>query len=44
MMGYPSLLGDALADCFNQPGFTWAASPAATELETIVMDWIAKAF
>ncbi|CAG7724963.1 unnamed protein product [Allacma fusca] len=39
---YPSLLGDMLADAINCLGFTWASSPACTELETIVMDWLAK--
>ncbi|KAJ0983677.1 hypothetical protein J5N97_011932 [Dioscorea zingiberensis] len=27
---------------FNVVGFNWIASPAATELESIVMDWMAK--
>merc|ERR1711976_1080343 len=39
---YPSLLGDMLADGINCLGFTWASSPAATELESIVMDWLGK--
>ncbi|XP_060593010.1 histidine decarboxylase-like [Ruditapes philippinarum] len=39
---FPSLLGDMLADAINCIGFTWASSPAATELETIVMDWLGK--
>jgi len=39
---YPSLLGDMLADGINCLGFTWASSPACTELETIVMDWLGK--
>ncbi|CAF0807474.1 unnamed protein product [Adineta ricciae] len=39
---YPSMLGDMLANGLNQLGFTWASSPACTELETIVMDWLAK--
>lgn len=37
-----SLLGDMLADGLNCLGFTWASSPAVTELEVIVMDWLAK--
>lgn len=37
-----SLLGDMLANGFNCLGFTWASSPAVTELEVIVMDWLAK--
>ncbi|OWF55509.1 histidine decarboxylase-like [Mizuhopecten yessoensis] len=39
---FPSLLGDMLADAINCLGFTWASSPACTELETIVMDWLGK--
>ncbi|XP_074661567.1 aromatic-L-amino-acid decarboxylase-like [Tubulanus polymorphus] len=42
LSSYPSLLGDMLADAVNQIGFTWASSPACTELETIVMDWLGK--
>lgn len=32
-----------IADAFNCLGFTWASSPACTELEVIVLDWLAKA-
>lgn len=39
-----ALLGDIVASGFNQPGFNWMASPAASELETIVTDWLARAF
>jgi glutamate/tyrosine decarboxylase-like PLP-dependent enzyme len=39
-----ALLGDLMANAMNQPGFTWACSPAATELELHVMDWLQKAF
>lgn len=39
---FPSLLGDMLADGINCLGFTWASSPACTELETIVMNWLGK--
>ncbi|XP_035670957.1 histidine decarboxylase-like [Branchiostoma floridae] len=38
----PSLLGDMLADAIGCIGFTWASSPACTELEMIVMDWLGK--
>lgn len=38
----PGILGDMLSDMFNCIAFSWVASPAATELETIVMDWLAK--
>lgn len=37
-----SLLGDMLADGLGCLAFTWASSPACTELEIIVMDWLAK--
>ncbi|KYN20262.1 Histidine decarboxylase, partial [Trachymyrmex cornetzi] len=37
-----SLLGDMLADAINCLGFTWASSPACTELETIIMNWLGK--
>ncbi|GFZ05595.1 hypothetical protein Acr_17g0011670 [Actinidia rufa] len=30
-----------LCTCFNSVGFNWLASPAATELEMVVMDWLA---
>ncbi|CAO1398756.1 unnamed protein product [Diamesa serratosioi] len=39
---FPSLLGDMLADAINCLGFTWASSPACTELETITMNWLGK--
>ncbi|XP_063237906.1 histidine decarboxylase [Bacillus rossius redtenbacheri] len=42
LSSFPSLLGDMLADAINCLGFTWAASPACTELETAVMDWLGK--
>ncbi|XP_046743090.1 histidine decarboxylase isoform X2 [Diprion similis] len=37
-----SLLADMLADAINCLGFTWASSPACTELEMIVMNWLGK--
>ncbi|GFU62127.1 histidine decarboxylase [Nephila pilipes] len=37
-----SLLGDMLADGLGCLAFTWASSPACTELEMVVMDWLAK--
>lgn len=39
---FPSLLGDMLADAINCLGFTWASSPAVTELEIVVMNWLGK--
>ncbi|KAL2816051.1 pyridoxal phosphate-dependent transferase [Aspergillus cavernicola] len=42
-VSYPSLLGEMYSAAFNAPAFNWLCSPACTELETIVMDWMAKA-
>ncbi|KAH9500702.1 hypothetical protein Btru_076310 [Bulinus truncatus] len=39
---YPALLGDMLSDAIGCIGFTWASSPACTELEVSMMDWLAK--
>ncbi|KAG0484514.1 hypothetical protein HPP92_008593 [Vanilla planifolia] len=45
---YPSnssiagFLGEMLSAGFNIVGFSWITSPAATELEVIVLDWLAK--
>jgi glutamate/tyrosine decarboxylase-like PLP-dependent enzyme len=38
----PGLLGEMLSGMFNVVGFNWVCSPACTELETIVLDWMAK--
>ncbi|KAK3226826.1 hypothetical protein Dsin_006688 [Dipteronia sinensis] len=35
-------LGEMLCSGLNVVGFNWISSPAATELETIVMDWMGK--
>ncbi|XP_059667761.1 tyrosine decarboxylase 1-like [Cornus florida] len=35
-------LGEMLLSGFNVVGFSWISSPAATELESIVTDWLAK--
>ncbi|XP_041023052.1 phenylacetaldehyde synthase-like [Juglans microcarpa x Juglans regia] len=35
-------LGEMLCTGFNVVGFNWIASPVATELETIVMDWLGE--
>jgi len=39
---YPSILGDMLSDVIGCIGFSWAAGPSCTELETIVLDWMGK--
>ncbi|XP_031104508.1 tyrosine decarboxylase 2-like, partial [Ipomoea triloba] len=38
----PGILGEILSSGLNVVGFNWIASPAATELESIVMDWFGK--
>ncbi|KAK3197936.1 hypothetical protein Dsin_021351 [Dipteronia sinensis] len=35
-------IGEMLCSGFNVVGFNWISSPAATELESIVMDWMGK--
>jgi len=39
---YPSILGEMFSAAFNAPAFNWLCSPACTELETVVMDWVAQ--
>ncbi|MDQ2665303.1 MAG: pyridoxal-dependent decarboxylase [Gemmatimonadota bacterium] len=36
----PALLGEMLAAALNVSAMTWKTSPAATELETLVLTWI----
>ncbi|KAH8827344.1 pyridoxal phosphate-dependent transferase [Flagelloscypha sp. PMI_526] len=38
----PAILGDLYSASVVNPGFSWFVSPAATELESIVMDWMVK--
>lgn len=42
-VSYPAICGDILSAGIACIGFSWIASPACTELEAIVMDWLAKA-
>ncbi|XP_031502635.1 tyrosine decarboxylase-like [Nymphaea colorata] len=35
-------IGEMLSIGFNVVGFNWMSSPAATELESIVMDWLGR--
>ncbi|KAF8029022.1 hypothetical protein BT93_E1637 [Corymbia citriodora subsp. variegata] len=37
-----AILGEMLCAGFNVAGFNWVSSPAATELESLVMDWLGK--
>ncbi|ODM94615.1 Tyrosine decarboxylase [Orchesella cincta] len=39
---YPSILADIVGDVVGCIGFSWASGPACTELEGIVLDWLAK--
>jgi aromatic-L-amino-acid decarboxylase len=38
----PAILGDLLASGLGVQGMLWATSPACTELETHVLDWLAQ--
>ncbi|KAI9836099.1 MAG: hypothetical protein M1819_001715 [Sarea resinae] len=39
---YPAMLGELYSAAFTAPAFNWLCSPAVTELETIVLDWLAQ--
>jgi len=39
---YPSILADIVGDVVGCIGFSWASGPACTELEGIMLDWLAK--
>ena len=38
----PAILGDLLSSGLGVQGMIWATSPACTELETHVLDWVAE--
>lgn len=38
--GGPGILGELLASAFNVNGMVWKSSPASTELEQVVMNWL----
>ena len=38
---FPSILGDLVSSGLGVQGMIWATSPAATEVETRVLDWLA---
>ncbi|PNS18243.1 hypothetical protein CAC42_7612 [Sphaceloma murrayae] len=40
---YPSILAEMWSAALTSANFNWICSPAVTELETIVMDWMAQA-
>ncbi len=39
---YPSILGELYSATFAAAAFNWICSPAITELETVVLDWLAR--
>ena len=39
----PAILGELLSASLNVNGMLWKTSPAATELETVVLDWLRQA-
>ena len=39
---YPGMLGELYSAAFTAPAFNWVCSPAVTELETIVLNWLAR--
>uniref|UniRef100_H2YNC2 Aromatic-L-amino-acid decarboxylase n=1 Tax=Ciona savignyi TaxID=51511 RepID=H2YNC2_CIOSA len=41
---FPAILAEILCGGATCVGFSWAASPSCTEMETVMMDWLAKAF
>ncbi|KAI0397795.1 pyridoxal phosphate-dependent transferase [Xylariaceae sp. FL0594] len=41
---FPAMLGEMYSAAFTGAAFNWICSPVVTELETIVLDWLARAF
>ena len=41
---YPGMLGELYSGAFTAAAFNWICSPAITELEIIVLDWLAILF
>jgi len=37
-----AIASDLFTSAFHNPGFDWHCSPANTELETVISDWIVK--
>ncbi|KAG8306417.1 hypothetical protein J6590_047825 [Homalodisca vitripennis] len=40
---FPSMIGELMSAGLAVVGFSWMTSPACTELEMVMMDWLAKA-
>ncbi|KAI1193847.1 pyridoxal phosphate-dependent transferase [Nemania serpens] len=41
---FPAMLGEMYSTALTGAAFNWICSPVVTELETIVLDWLARAF
>ncbi|KAI0998585.1 Tryptophan decarboxylase 2 [Podosphaera aphanis] len=41
---WPGILGELYSAAFTTPAFNWICSPAVTELETIMLDWLSELF
>ncbi|EFX90074.1 hypothetical protein DAPPUDRAFT_300121 [Daphnia pulex] len=39
---WPAILADILSDAIGCIGFSWIASPACTDLEVVMMDWLGQ--
>ncbi|EFO20782.2 TDC-1 protein [Loa loa] len=39
---FPNLLADMISDAIGAVGFSWAACPAMTELEIIMLEWLGR--
>ncbi|KAI1487741.1 pyridoxal phosphate-dependent transferase [Biscogniauxia mediterranea] len=39
---FPAMLGEMYSAAFTGAAFNWVCSPAVTELETVVLDWLAR--
>jgi aromatic-L-amino-acid decarboxylase len=39
---FPAMIGDMYSGAFNAAAFNWICSPAVTELETVMMDWVSN--
>jgi len=39
---FPGILGEMYSSAFTAAAFNWLASPAITELETVMLDWVAE--
>lgn len=39
---FPAAIAEMWSSAFNGTHFNWVCSPAVTELETVVMDWLAR--